>query len=91
MTKDEQKKAKVYLKKMQKALKNAPIPKPVVEKNTELSTSDLSVDNILQYEWTENMRLQTAYQQLFSRLNDAERQKAHKWLYYNRDLVGGYE
>ena len=80
MTKDAQKKTKVYSKKMQKALKNAPI----------LLGED-SEQNLQQIDWNDDRRLRYAKEQLFSRLSNDERHKARDWAIYFDDLTRGGE
>ena len=77
MTKDAQKKKKVYSKKMQKALKNAPI----------LLGED-SEQNLQQIDWNDDRRLQYAKEQLFSRLSKDDREKAHEWVFRFERLTG---
>ena len=80
MTKDEQKIAKAYLKKMQKALKKAPI-----------SLQEQSQHNLEQIDWNEERRLQTAKEQLFSRLSKEERYESLVWVRHFEYLAGGDE
>ncbi len=80
MTKDEQKIAKAYLKKMQKALKEAPI-----------SLQEQSQQNLEQIDWNEERRLQTAKEQLFSRLSKEERHESFVWVRHFEYLAGGDE
>ena len=78
MTKDAQKKTKVYSKKMWKALKKAPI---LLGKESE--------QNLQQIDWNDDRRLQYAKQQLFSRLSKEERYEARVWVAGFEDLTGG--
>ena len=80
MTKDAQKKTKVYSKKMQKALKNAPI----------LLGED-SEQNLQQIDWNDDRRLQYAKEQLFSRLSKDDREQAHEWVFRFEHLTGDDE
>ena len=80
MTKDVQEKTKAYSKKMQKALKNAPI-----------SLHEKSEDNLQQIDWNDDRRLQYAKEQLFSRLSKDDREKAHEWVYRFHRLTGDDE
>ena len=80
MSKDAPGKPKAYLKKMQKALKKAPI-----------SHQEKSEDNLQQIDWNDDRRLQYAKEQLFSRLSNDERHKARDWAIYFDDLTRGGE
>ena len=94
MTKDEQKKAKTYLKKMQKALKKAPIGKSLVAKNSENPWSaifDAAEQNWDELNSNEDKRLLSAKEKLFSRLGKDDREKAHEWVFRHARLVGGDE
>ena len=80
MTKDAQKKTKVYSKKMWKALKKAPI---LFRKESE--------QNLEQIDWNDDRRLQYAKEQLFSRLSKDDREKAHEWVFRFERLTGDDE
>ena len=80
MSKDVPGKPKAYLKKMQKALKNAP-----------MALYEESVDNLEQIDWSNDMKLRYAKEQLFSRLSDDEREEARKWTFYFDRLTRGDE
>ena len=80
MSKDAPGKPKAYLKKMRKALKNAP-----------MAFYEESVDNLEQIDWSDDRRLQYAKEQLFSRLSNDERDEARKWTYYFEHLTRGGE
>ena len=80
MTKDAQKKTKVYSKKMWKALKKAPI---LLGKESE--------QNLQQIDWNDDRRLQYAKEQLFSRLSNNERYEARKWKAAFQHLTRGDE
>ena len=69
MSKDAPGKPKAYLKKMRKALKNAP-----------MAFYEESVDNLEQIDGHDDRRLQYAKEQLFSRLSNNERYEARKWV-----------
>ena len=80
MSKDAPGKPKAYLKKMRKALKKAPI-----------SLQEQSQQNLEQIDWNEERRLQTAKEQLFSRLSNDERYEARKWVAGFDQLTRGDE
>ena len=80
MSKDVPGKPKAYLKKMQKALKKAPI-----------SHQEKSEDNLQQIDWNDDRRLQYAKEQLFSRLSNDERYEARKWVAGFDQLTRGDE
>ena len=80
MSKDAPGKPKAYLKKMQKALKKAPI-----------SHQEKSEDNLQQIDWNDDRRLQYAKEQLFSRLSKDDREKAHEWVFRFERLTGDDE
>ena len=80
MSKDVPGKPKAYLKKMQKALKNAP-----------MALYEESVDNLEQIDWSNDMKLRYAKEQLFSRLSNDERYEARKWVAGFDQLTRGDE
>ena len=80
MTKDVQEKTKAYSKKMRKALKKAP-----------MALYEESVDNLEQIDWSDDMKLQYAKEQLFSRLSNNERYEARKWKAAFQHLTRGDE
>jgi len=90
MTKDEQEKTKAYLKKMRKALKKAPIVLQLPYEKSPAMT-DYATETWEQLNWTEDMRLQSAKEKLFSRLGKDDREKAHEWVFRHARLVGGDE
>ena len=80
MSKDVPGKPKAYLKKMRKALKKAPI---LFGKESE--------QNLEQIDWSNDMKLRYAKEQLFSRLSNDERHEARKWMAAFEHLTGGSE
>ena len=78
MTKDAQEKTKAYSKKMQKALKKAPI-----------SLQKKSEQNLQEIDWNDDRRLRYAKEQLFSRLSKNDREKAHEWVFRFAALFPG--
>ena len=58
--------------------------------HTHYLKEDLSVDNIQQLEWNDDMKLRAANEGLFTRLDDGQRETAHRWLYRWKGLTGGH-
>jgi len=91
----EAKEVKRYSRVMKKVYNKAPIDvKDCLTEakynrdNTHYLKEDLSVDNIEQLEWNDDMKLRAANEGLFARLDDGQREQAHRWLYRWKGLTG---
>ena len=89
------KEVKRYSRVMKKAYKKAPIDVKNCfteakrnREHTHYLKEDLSVDNIEQLEWNDDMKLRAANEGLFARLDEGQRDKAHKWVYRWNGLTG---
>ena len=92
----EAKEVKRYSRVMKKVYNKAPIDvkncfaeAKYNRDNTHYLKEDLSMDNIQQLEWNDDMKLRAANESLFARLDEGQRDKAHRWIYRWHGLNGG--
>jgi len=90
----EMKEVKRYSRVMKKVYNKAPIDvkncfteAKYNRDNTHYLKEDLSIDNIEQLEWNDDMKLRAANEGLFARLDDGQREQAHRWLYRWKGLT----